>query len=412
MTVDKLQSLIAGFLANDRPAMVCNRHWAFRLFAEYVGHSRDEWSRSLGNTLDLDAAKAIRRIEGFRGWLTQDRGMSAGATRKCVHTVRPFFEYARKCGVIRWQPRHRRRERTARLWKACAPPFRRLAREWLDSVANRNYSVNTQRGYRCELLRFGQFLGRSRVDLAHVGRPLLERWIGEMKSEGLGACTIDHRVTTARSFYKWQIARKILATNPVSLLPRTKLPGPVPRHVSEGEMLKVIQAADSPRDRALLEFLYSTGCRASEVARMNVSQVSFRMRTARAVGKGQRERVVCLTRPAVRALKSYLLKRTALLHRVGRDSEPALFVNEIGNRLQPDRICVAVQRIARKVGLLGRLTPHVIRHSFATHLLNRGAEFEAIQRLLGHTRIDATSIYAHLVPSRVRAIYRKACPRP
>lgn len=383
--------------------------WAFRQFAQSLGLDRARWKDALLHVLTLPAAQARASITTFEAWFIR-RGFTPIVARKFTYMVRPFFAFAYDAGVISWKFPHQKHDWTASLWKRCSREFEALAREWLTYLTNLKYATGTLRAYRMDLLRFGHFLASRKTRPGRIDYPTVQAWVHAARSAGKAPSTAEKYVTVAKMFCEWLASTKKLPRNPFRALPRRKYFSSSPRHVSEQTILDLIKAATDVRDRALIEFLYATGCRVSEASGMDLAHLSLKARNGRCMGKGSRERAIYLNKPAVRAIQAYLPQRQATLERMGRQHEQALFVNCFGKRLFPKTMCGDVVRVSQRAGLR-HITPHVIRHSFATHLLNRGAPFELLRVLLGHANLVSTATYAHLVTARVRQDYRKARPR-
>jgi site-specific recombinase XerD len=405
LTLSDTRRLLEQFLNGQRKRLIYCRTWAFRKFALSLGFSRARWLEALHHVLTLPEVEAQTRMKDFKAWLVE-QGMGRSTAKLCSTSVRPFFAFAHASGVIPWQFGHQKRDHTKARWARCTSEFRSLARRWLDYLMNLRYSQQTLRMYQSELLGFASTKVRPRSMTFKTA----ESWAQTCHSSALAFVTANHHVATAKTFCGWLVDVHELEKNPFRALPRRKLKAARPRYVSENTIVQLLGTARDVRDKALLELLYATGCRISEVSFMDLAHLSLMKRTGRCMGKGALERMVYLNRHAVRAIRAYLPERAQVLKRNGHEQEPALFVNQFGGRLIQGTMTSDVQRVARKAGLVG-VTPHVIRHSFATHLLNRGAPFELLRRLLGHTHLVSTSTYAQLLGTRVRQDYRRARPR-
>jgi len=236
-------------------------------------------------------------------------------------------------------------------------------------------------------------------------------WAARMHSASLAAVTMGRKLAAIRSFCTWLCRTGALQTNPARLIRNPKTPQTLPRFLSEPEIQSLLEAPDdSPigrRDRAILEMLYATGMRASELTGLDVDDLDFDQRTAHVLGKGRKERVIPFGRRAAIAVDVYLEVRSAWTG----DDEPALFLAPGGKRLSTDGLRKLLADNLQGAAISKRVTPHAIRHSFATHLLNAGADLRAIQELLGHASLGTTQRYTHVSTAQLKAIYDKAHPR-
>jgi integrase/recombinase XerC len=278
----------------------------------------------------------------------------------------------------------------------------------LDEV--RGASAATQRAYRSDLRAFLTWLGDSTPR-----RLELRRYLVELEEQGLKASSVQRKLASLRGFFRFLHEGGRLPADPTRSLRGPKLPARVPRFLSSTE---VHQLLDQPfaagflgsRDRAILEFLYSTGCRVSEAAQLQLQKVDLYQGSLRIMGKGRVERLALLGRAALSALQAYLPLRDRLLRERRRPDCGHVFLNRLGGPLSSRWIFETVLRQARRAGVSARVTPHGLRHSFATHLLDRGADLRTVQELLGHKRLVTTEIYTHVSVARLRQVYDRAHP--
>ena len=263
-----------------------------------------------------------------------------------------------------------------------------------------------------------------RRDLASLGasaaKPLaeatvddLERCLAELRADGLAAATIARRVAAARSFYGHLQLIGRREDNPAAALSLPRRPRPLPKTLSPGEAERLIAAANGTqprdlRDQALVELLYGAGLRVSEAIGLGTTGVDLDGRLVRVVGKGGKERVVPVGRPAVEALRRYLARGRPYLDRRHR---PELFLNARGGALTRAGAFLILRRLAERAGLdPQRVHPHLLRHSFATHLLEGGADLRSVQEMLGHADLSTTELYTHVSDRRRRTVYFDAHP--
>jgi integrase/recombinase XerC len=306
-----------------------------------------------------------------------------------------------------------------------APPPRPEVEEFLLFLAKeRNDSPHTVRAYRRDLLAFQAFADQSLAGWtwASVDRLALRSFMGELARRGQSKRSIARALSAIRSFYRFLGTRHGLVENPARAvrLPRTerRLPGVLDRgQITELFALAERAAANGgfqeKRDLAILELFYGTGMRLSELAGLAVSDVDPVAEQVKVRGKGRKERILPMGRAASRALRAYERERETLLAGLpgARADRRALFLARSGARLSPRGIQLAVRRHLRLFGERSGLKVHSLRHSFATHLLDAGADLRAVQELLGHTSLSTTQVYTHTSVERLKRVYEKAHPR-
>ncbi len=266
---------------------------------------------------------------------------------------------------------------------------------WLEVRA---YAQSTRVGYRRALAEFVDFLAsESAVTVKHAD---IRAFLGELAGRGATPQKLASRRYVLCVFYDFLHLGKLLSYNPARMVATPKLPKRLPRFLNEPEAARLIEAASSPRDRALLEILYGTGCRVGEVATMRVEHIDWRNRSLRVLGKGRKERVVFFGSKAAQALRKYL---------AGRQTGP-LFRNARRRPLSTGRIAEIVRALGQRANLC-RVHPHMLRHSFATTMLNRGADLRAIQELLGHASVSTTQRYTHVSIGDLARTLERCHPR-
>jgi integrase/recombinase XerD len=281
---------------------------------------------------------------------------------------------------------------------------------FLLNLATRR-SERTVDAYRRDLGELASFRGGA-VGETTVGE--LERWLAEMRAGRLAPSTIARRVSAARTYFRHLVLIGAREDNPAAALVLPRRPRKLPRALSPSETERLIDAAtgSSPRtlrDRALVELLYGAGLRVSEAVGLEKSGVDLDLRVVRVLGKGGKERLVPLGRPAAEAVRRYLALGRPHLDRRYR---PELFLNARGGPLTRAGAFLILRRLAEKAGLEPeRVHPHLLRHSFATHLLEGGADLRAVQEMLGHVDISTTQIYTHVDREYLRQVHRSYHPR-
>ena len=268
----------------------------------------------------------------------------------------------------------------------------------------------TVAAYRRDLAALGASISKP---LADAGVEELEQSVAQLRAAGLAPATIARRVAAARSFYKHLQLIGRREDNPAAALSLPRRPRPLPKTLSPGEAERLIAAARGTqprdlRDQALVELLYGGGLRVSEAVGLGTTGVDLDARLVRVVGKGGKERVVPVGRPAVEALRRYLARGRPYLDRRHR---PELFLNARGGPLTRAGAFLILRRLAERAGLdPQRVHPHLLRHSFATHLLEGGADLRSVQEMLGHADLSTTELYTHVSDRRRRAVYFDAHP--
>ncbi|MBW3562199.1 MAG: tyrosine recombinase XerC [Actinobacteria bacterium] len=281
----------------------------------------------------------------------------------------------------------------------------------------RDVSDATLRAYRGDLEDLAGWCSHHGVEHPDdVELPILRRYLADLHEDGYARATVSRRVSTIRTCYRYLRRHGYISTDPASLLSSPKVGQHLPRVLRADQCRRLIDAADTStpvglRDRALLELLYGAGARVAEACGLDIGRVDLRDGHVRLHGKGDKERIVPIGEPAVDALGAYLDHgRPTLLGARDGGTTDAVLLNTEGRRLGTRDARTAVYRAASAVGL-GKVTPHTLRHSFATHLLDGGADLRAVQELLGHATMATTQRYTHVSQARLRAAYAAAHPR-
>ena len=296
-------------------------------------------------------------------------------------------------------------------------------REFLDYLtAERGGSDNTIAAYRNDLTQLSEVMtrrGKAGEDAgwADVGRDDLIEYILWLKEREYASATVARKVAAMKSFFGFLLRSGAIEENPAEELDSPKVKKQLPHTLTPDEVDRLLalpgQGGSTPkalRDTALLETLYATGMRVSEVAGVTLDDLDLAAGTVRCVGKGSKERVMPLYAEATQAIRTYLENGRPAL--VGHNAEErTLFLNPRGERLTRQGLWLIIKGYARQIELEDRVTPHTLRHSFATHMLNGGAGLREVQRLLGHANISTTQVYTHISQDRLRQVYDGAHPR-
>lgn len=277
-------------------------------------------------------------------------------------------------------------------------------------------SANTRQAYERDLRLFCKTLGFKNSDtLVNVSREQITGYMTQLKEKGLAAATIARKLAAIKAFYRFMTAEGYMDANPAEVVEAGTKGIKLPRVLSEDEVVRLlnqpdITTAEGFRDRTMLEVLYATGMRVSELINLTLERVDLNMKYIIAFGKGSKERIVPLGSVAAEFLQQYLEKVRPKLTHAGRNTN-IVFLAFGGHELTRQRFWQIIRAYGRKANINKALTPHILRHSFATHLLDNGADLRSVQELLGHSDISTTQIYTHLTNKRLRDIYAKAHPR-
>jgi len=288
-------------------------------------------------------------------------------------------------------------------------------RTWLDHLrVERGLSPHTLVAYENDVRKLATFAGARGLAVLALRQNELAEYIGWLREQGLSPRSQARHVHSARGFYRFAVREGLVASDPMENLRPPKSFRPLPRCLTatQVEALLASPRADGPvglRDRAMLEVMYATGLRASEVTSLETANVDLELGLVRVFGKGRKERLVPFGREAGLWVRRYLDGARSHLAR-GRSSK-ILFLSNRGGALSPTGLWGIVRRHAVGAGVAQILTPHVLRHSFATHLLERGADLRALQSMLGHSDISTTQIYTHVTRERLRQVYDRFHPR-
>ena len=286
---------------------------------------------------------------------------------------------------------------------------------------NRNASAHTVRAYESDLSQLVAVTAASagvkpnELQPGHLDRAAIRRFLAELHKAGQSRATAARKLAAARTFLRYLRREELIDGDPGALVAAPKREVRMPAHLSETEMEALLAAAssDSPlgrRDRAILELFYASGLRVSELAGLGLEDIDLARKMVRVLGKGRKERFVPFNTSTARALRGYLERRPAGPPASGRRAD-ALFVNHRGGRLTVRSIDRIVRRYVAATSARTGISPHALRHSFATHLLQRGADLRVIQELLGHARLSTTQRYTHVNAAQLVDVYRKAHPR-
>lgn len=290
----------------------------------------------------------------------------------------------------------------------------------------RNVSEHTLRNYASDLNQFLDHLApadpqsgkRAEVDITQIDHITIREWLSTLHSAQKKKSSVARKLAALRTFFQFAVREGLLEMNPAKLVSTPRLEKKLPQHLSIEEAIKFIETPDvetdlGKRDRAMLELMYATGVRVSELTKMGLADIDFRNRLIRVTGKRRKERIVPFGEPAQEALEAYLGIRHGFLNNapVSEREPDALFLNYQGTRITTRSVGRMVEKYIRICAGMHNISPHALRHSFATHLLDSGADLRDIQELLGHARLSSTQIYTHVSMEKLIEVYDKAHPK-
>jgi len=283
---------------------------------------------------------------------------------------------------------------------------------YLRSV--RNLSEASIKAYRGDLTAFDSWLDEGSMTEDAITGALGRRYIAHLSRRNAATSSINRVLSSLKGYYRFLVRIGELEGSPLEGVRGLRAEKRLPSFLFEEEMKRLLQieGADFPsvRDRLILELLYSTGCRIGELVMIGLDDIDFKRGRVLVHGKGRKDRLVFLGEPAMDALKNYLPLRSARLRRLGRNDEKALCLNANGMRITQRGVAGIIQKRIMESGIAKRVSPHTFRHTFATHILDHGADIRVVQELLGHSSLSTTQVYTHLSLGALKRIYEQAHP--
>lgn len=298
-----------------------------------------------------------------------------------------------------------------------------LAEEFLKYLEARGMSRHTLVNYRIDIESFWKTMQELQIkDLSEVDHSVIRRYLAELAAKKYARRTISRRLSSIRSLYKFLCKNEYLSSNPLLSVTTPKLDKKLPSFLMADETARLMESIGTStplglRDRALFETIYAGGLRVSEAVGLNMDGVDLRAASLRVLGKGNKERIVPIGREAVSALHHYISYGRGRLLQKNRKAQPVtggqapLFLNRDGGRLSARSVRRSLNGYIQNLALAKKVSPHTLRHSFATHMLDNGADLRVVQELLGHANISTTQIYTHVTAERLKNIYNAAHPR-
>ena len=286
----------------------------------------------------------------------------------------------------------------------------------------KNYSNNTIVSYKNDLTQFFNYLKDykllKKTNIKYINHKIMRKYIVYLKENKYSRRSISRKISSIRSFFKFIHKEGIIEVNPTLNLITPKINKKLPYFLYLQEVNKLIEAPSQKipfgiRDKAILEVLYGTGIRVEELVNLNIGDIDFNEKIIRVFGKGSKERILPLSNISIRAIQEYLKNRNLFNKSkfIKMNDKDALFLNRFGGRLTARSIRRIIIKYMKIAGLNKKISPHVLRHSFATHLLGGGADLRSVQELLGHKSLSTTQIYTHITKERLKTVYKKSHPR-
>lgn len=300
-----------------------------------------------------------------------------------------------------------------------------LVTQFLEHLRyERNVSAHTLRNYRIDLEQFFTYLAspdstkKKKPALEQIDHLTIREWLASLHSAQKQKSSIARKLAALRTFFQFLVREGLLEVNPAKLVSTPRQEKKLPKHLSVEEAVRFIESPDpdtdlGKRDRAMLELMYATGVRVAELTTANIVDIDFRNQLIRVTGKRRKQRIVPFGEPAAEALRAYLEVREKFLLNapVSKRDEEALFLNYQGTRITTRSVGRMVEKHIRICAGMHNISPHALRHSFATHLLDSGADLRDIQELLGHARLSTTQVYTHVSMEKLIEVYDKAHPK-
>ena len=281
----------------------------------------------------------------------------------------------------------------------------------------RGYSAHTIEAYECDInqffLFFAEYSNTVPIQINDIGKIAVRHYLGMLSEAGLEMTSISRKLASLKSFFKFLTIQKIIPRNPASMVKSPKTKKRLPIVISEEQITRVMEIPDSDtfigqRNRAIMELFYSSGIRLNELQSLNIGDINFYNLTIRVLGKGSKERIVPFTKRANNALESYLKFRKEEFGDLKLESP--LFISSLSRRISRPWVQKIVTALLKSVSEQDHLSPHTLRHSFASHLLDKGADLNAVKDMLGHSSLSTTQLYTHIQIGKLKEVYKQAHP--
>lgn len=280
----------------------------------------------------------------------------------------------------------------------------------------KRYSQHTVISYQNDLISFFDFIEITygAIDIAEIRQSMVRSWLAELKEKGMESRSISRKISTLKSFFKYQLKEEVITTSPMTAIVAPKLNKRLPQFVEKDDVDTLFKAVEFPAnwegstERLILQLFYNTGMRQAELVNLKESQVDFSKKVIKVLGKGNKERIIPVNTAVLAGLSEYLAAKRKEFE---QPDTVYVLVNRKGVKLYPRYVYNVVNRYLSMVTTISKKSPHILRHTFATHLMNNGADLNAVKELLGHSSLAATQIYTHNTIEKLKDIHKKAHPK-
>lgn len=267
----------------------------------------------------------------------------------------------------------------------------------------RGLSNNTEEAYRNDIMFFVDFLEEENIDsFEQIMRSHINRYIRKLRQESYAASSVTRKIASLRGWFKWMVGSEMISTDPTAGLEQPKMARHLPKVLTVNELATIFSEELPPLETAILELLYAAGLRVSELANLTLQNINLDQNYVRCIGKGSKERLIPIGKKAEKAIQNYLSDRDTIIFRNDLKTNK-LFLDENGKAISRQKIYKIIHTLGEKIDK--NISPHTIRHSFATHLLENGADLRVVQELLGHSDVSTTQLYTHISKKRLKDIY-------
>jgi integrase/recombinase XerC len=296
-------------------------------------------------------------------------------------------------------------------------PFENYRQQFLEHLKyQKRYSQHTIISYENDLSAFSKFMLKDFPDtkIDKVKTTYIRTWLAEMKEDDMASRTLNRKISALRSFFKYLLINDVVKVNPVTTIVSPKMPKRLPQFVEEKDTRNLFSEVEfsegfkGDTEKLVLEILYNTGMRKAELIGLKEHQIDISNCQIKVLGKGNKERIIPVSKVLMTDIKLYIAEKRRVM---GRSEENFLFVNGKGKLLDPKVVYNIAKKYLSKVTTIDKKSPHILRHSFATHLMNNGADLNAVKELLGHSSLAATQIYTHNTIEKLKDVYKKAHPK-
>ena len=279
----------------------------------------------------------------------------------------------------------------------------------------KRYSEHTIRSYHDDLIQFSDFLlyKFGKIELKEISSSLVRSWLADLKEKKISSKSINRKISSLKSFFKYQLRTGVLEQTPMNTIINPKTGKRLPVYVEEKDMHTLFNFVEFPdnwqghTDKLLIGMFYNTGMRLSELINLRERQVNFNNSTIKVLGKGNKERVIPISEQLVTQIKEYLKQKKA----TAETTDAFLLINQKGKKLYPKYAYLTVKKYLSKITTIDKKSPHILRHTFATHLTNGGADLNSVKELLGHSSLAATQLYTHNTIGKLKDVYKKSHPK-